>query len=118
MGKSTRFWVILFLAVAALSCVGYFLARSFTQTSCIAAIYLDGELYQEIDLNAVAVPYTLEIQTQYGENVLLVSHGEIAVERADCPDQVCVRQGAISESLIPIVCLPHRLVIQIEEALP
>ena len=32
---------------------------------------------------------------------------------ADCPDQVCVRQGWVQDRTVPIVCLPHRLVIEI-----
>ena len=40
--------------------------------------------------------------------------GRIRVESADCPDQVCVDQGWISDGTVPVVCLPNRLVIQIE----
>ena len=117
MGKSTRFWIILLFAVAAACIAGFFAAlyAGGGPAARNACIYLDGELYREIDLNAVALPYVLEIETQYGTNTVRIAHGEIAVTAADCPDQVCVRQGAISDGLVPIVCLPHRLVIEIEE---
>ena len=36
------------------------------------------------------------------------------MERADCPDQVCVRQGAVRYNGESIVCLPHRLIVSIE----
>ena len=39
--------------------------------------------------------------------------GRIRVSAADCPDQVCVEQGYISDGTVPIVCLPHGLVIEI-----
>ena len=42
-----------------------------------------------------------------------VEHGSIQVVSADCPDQVCVRQGAISGGYVPIACVPHGLVIDI-----
>ena len=41
--------------------------------------------------------------------------GRIAVVAADCPDRICVREGWLSDSASPIVCLPHRLVIRIEK---
>lgn len=34
---------------------------------------------------------------------------------ADCPDQVCVHAGWLTDSAAPIVCLPHRLVIRLEQ---
>ena len=49
-----------------------------------------------------------------GYNVIEVERGRIRVAEADCPDQVCVRQGWISNSVVPIACLPHRLVIQLD----
>ena len=42
------------------------------------------------------------------------SSGAISVTAADCPDRVCLSQGRISQSGMPIACVPHRLVIQIE----
>lgn len=54
---------------------------------------MDGELYEEIDLMAVALPYDIRIETERGYNIVHVEHGAISVSEADCPDQICVRQG-------------------------
>ena len=35
------------------------------------------------------------------------------MKSADCPDQVCVHQGWISDSTVPIVCLPHQVIIEV-----
>ena len=48
-----------------------------------------------------------------GYNIVEVEPGRIRVSEADCPDQVCVRQGWIATSAAPVVCLPHGLVIEI-----
>ena len=48
-----------------------------------------------------------------GSNTILVEQGRIRVIEANCPDQVCVDQGWISNGTVPIVCLPHKLMIQI-----
>ena len=39
--------------------------------------------------------------------------GAISVTEADCPDGICVRQGKLTTAGVPIVCMPHRLVIEI-----
>ena len=32
---------------------------------------------------------------------------------ADCPDEICIKQGAIEDSARPIVCLPNNIVIKL-----
>ncbi len=112
MKKKTLFWALLLAVVAAISAGVYLLRQG---GGALACIYVDGELYDTIDLSAVAIPYETTVETARGYNTLRVSHGAVEVSRADCDEQVCVNQGAITDSLVPIVCLPHRLVIQIEE---
>ena len=47
-------------------------------------------------------------------NLLFISGGEVSVFDADCPDGLCVKARNISKSGESIICLPHKLVIQIE----
>jgi hypothetical protein len=54
------------------------------------------------------------IQTSLGFNTVRIAEGKVCVESADCPNQNCVQQGAISEPGQTVVCLPHKLVIAIE----
>ena len=114
MKKKTLIWAVLLALLAAASAGLYLLPKGGT----VARIYVGGEEYDAIDLSAVAAPYEVTVETEYGYNILRVSHGAIEVARADCDEQVCVNQGEITDSLIPIVCLPHRMVIEIEEAQP
>ncbi len=80
----------------------------------LAEIYQDGVLVDRIDLNAVDSNYQLEYTSQDGgRNVVEVSSGRIRILEADCPDKLCVKQGFLPDSLLPLVCLPHRLVIQL-----
>ena len=44
----------------------------------------------------------------------MIENGMAYVTDADCPDQVCIRMGKISKTGENIVCLPHKLVIQVE----
>ena len=57
--------------------------------------------------------YTLTFEDERGTNTVLVEPGRIRISEADCPDQVCVNQGFISDGTVPIVCLPHRLLVEI-----
>lgn len=42
-----------------------------------------------------------------------VEPGRIRIVSATCPDQVCVRQGWISDSTVPVVCLPNQVIVEI-----
>ena len=48
------------------------------------------------------------------DTIKVVEGGRVRVSQADCPDQVCVNQGWISDGTVPIVCLPNQLIVQIE----
>ena len=114
MWRKTKFWIVLFSALVVLGGGAFLLLRGADTGARTARISLDGEVYEEIDLNAVAMPYDIRIETELGYNIVHVEHGAISVSEADCPDQVCVDQGWISDGTVPVVCLPNRLVIQIE----
>lgn len=118
MWRKTKFWIVLFSALFILGVGAFLLLRSGDMGGRTARITLDGELYKEIDLDAVALPYDIRIETELGYNIVHVEHGAISVIEADCPDQVCVRQGKISGSLVPIACIPHRLIIEVVGAEP
>ncbi len=83
----------------------------------VARIYQDNELVHEVDLSTVQESYTFPVYGEHGEeNIVLIEPGQISMQSSNCPDQVCVHSGAISSGLLPITCLPHRVVIQIEDA--
>lgn len=113
--KSTKFWIILITGVlvvcAAVSAV-IFLWRG---SGTVANIYQDGKLIRRIDLDTVTSPYEFVVQSETGgENTVSVEPGQIRISQANCPDQVCVDTGWIHDGVLPIVCLPHQLVIEID----
>ena len=73
-----------------------------------ADIYQSGELLTSIDLSAVSQPYVFTVTGENG----CTNEIEVIIS-ADCPDKLCVHQGFISDSRLPITCLPNRLVIQL-----
>ena len=105
--------VILLLAAAAL---GIQLLSSQKKTAArTAAIYQDGELIRRIPLTAGSTDtFTIENEGD-GFNTIRITDGKIGILDADCPDKLCVKMGMISSTAYPISCLPHKLVIQIED---
>ncbi|MBD5463949.1 MAG: NusG domain II-containing protein [Lachnospiraceae bacterium] len=78
----------------------------------VVRILQDGQeigTYSVLEDQTISIPYEEE-----GYNLLLISGGQVSVSDADCPDGLCVRQRAITRNGESIICLPHKLVIQIE----
>lgn len=48
-----------------------------------------------------------------GYNLIMIQDGYVRVTDADCPDKLCVKQRSISQNGESIICLPHKLVVQI-----
>ena len=115
ISRQTKIWIVVFFALALLSALGLLLARRYASPAVLARVTVDGELYREIDLRAVSFPYEFTVETAHGSNTVRVEHGRIAVISADCPDKICVQRGWAEDGLLPIVCLPHKLVIELED---
>lgn len=77
-----------------------------------AVITVDGELFGRYSLQS---DQTVEIKSGLGSNTVSIKNGAVTVEAADCPDGYCVSHVSIGKSGETIVCLPHRLVIEIED---
>ncbi|MCI9672212.1 MAG: NusG domain II-containing protein [Lawsonibacter sp.] len=106
--------VILFLLLAAVAAsTAFLLFQGPKARAPVARITRDGVLLEEIDLDRVAEPRSFTLEDGSGTNTVQVERGRIRVSAADCPDQVCVKQGWISGGAVPIICLPHRLTIEI-----
>lgn len=117
MTKQVKF-ALIFLVVAVCASCAFLLLRP-KDAGTVAVIKQDGVVLREIDLSALTGPVTFQVEGGNGLwNQITAEPGRIRVEQAGCTDQICVHQGWISDSSIPIVCLPNKLVIEIsgEEA--
>ena len=114
--KSNRFWIIVLGVILLMSIATAFLLRRGSANQ--AYVYLDGEMIESLDLSLVAEPYSFTVECEDGINVITVENGRICISDADCPDGSCIRQGWISGGATPIVCLPHKLVIELVNAVP
>ena len=112
---STRAWIAgiaAFFAVCAVTTALLFLRK----TGMTANVYRDNECIYSVDLSTVTESFEKTFTDKDGHtNTIRVEKGRIRMISADCPDKVCVGTGWISSTALPIVCLPHHLVIRVEK---
>jgi len=110
----TKHWIFLFTTLILIAILAQVLLIPFFSPGSVATIYHHNTPIESIDLDRVNAPYYFTIRGERGEtNVVFVEPGRISIQSATCPDQLCVHQGPITDGSRPIVCLPHRVVIQI-----
>ena len=77
-----------------------------------AEIVQDGKVIRRIEPGKVSEKEIMTVTYGPHENQIEIGPDGIRMLSSDCPDQICVRAGKLREDGLPIVCLPHRLVIQ------
>lgn len=81
----------------------------------VAVISVDGQTIQTIPLTDHEGTEIFDIGLQAGDhNTIEVRDGKIRIKGATCTDQVCVKMGFISKPGETIVCLPHKVLIEIQ----
>ena len=83
----------------------------------IAEIYQAGVLIQRFSLSEIQESYTFTLESENGcINEIEVRPNSIGIISANCPDKLCVGQGFISDSRLPVTCLPNKVVIWLRPA--
>lgn len=110
--------ILLVLCLLLLACAFWGVAALTKKQGGEAVISVDGETIARLplDKNCVYPVKTSDagVNANGNENVIEVLDGRVRVREADCPNQLCVRQGWINASGEIIVCLPHKLIVAIE----
>lgn len=75
-------------------------------------VTVDGEVYGTYSLTENQV---IEVKEGDFYNRIRIEGGKAYMEEANCPDGYCERQGKISGGAQTIVCLPHKLVVEVLE---
>lgn len=55
-----------------------------------------------------------KIKINGGTNVLVIKNQEADMIEADCPDKLCVNQKAVSKNHESIICLPNKVVVEVD----
>lgn len=107
--------LILIALLVILASGGWLYINSLKTDRVMALVIQNGVVIHEIDLAAVQEPTQLRVEDgRGGYNIIEIERNRIRVLEANCPEQVDVLQGWISEPHHSLICLPHRLVIKIQ----
>lgn len=74
-------------------------------------IVQDNKILYKLDL-AAEEDRTFRIENSAGWNDITIKDHQISVSDADCPDHTCVKNGVLRYEYLPIICLPHKLIVR------
>lgn len=102
--------ILVFLVSACLS--AWILRHSEKQA---VEIVQDGTVLYSFDLNDTENRQIRISAPDGGYNLIQIQNGMICISEADCLDQTCVKMGKLKSDYLPIVCLPHKLIVRFAE---
>lgn len=109
--RKTDICLIVFFILLAI-CLPFILNAYFSNAQGdTVRIEVDNELYATYPLNVDA---TYVIQVNDRSNTLLVQNGVAKMIDANCSDKLCIHQAGISTDNRVIVCLPNKVIVEIE----
>ncbi len=82
-----------------------------TTSSNVAYVYYNNKEILRLDLN-IKSEYTVE---GYIDDVVIETDiGKVRVKKETSPKHLCSKQGWVSNAYTPIICLPNKIVIKID----
>ena len=102
--------IIVVIALVALCLVNLY--GKWNTKDAQAVVTIDGTEYGRYPLSE---DRTVKIESENnGYNLLIIEKGDARIEEASCPDKVCVRHKPIDKTGETLVCLPNKVVVEIE----
>ena len=100
--------VIIIIAVAVL------LFMNFTKVEGNSVVVkIDGVVTQQYPLSENVEFEIITGENNENYNKVVINDGEVSVKEADCPDGICEDSKPISFVGQTIICLPHKVVIEV-----
>ncbi len=112
MDKKIRNDIILAGLLLLLSAAGALLFFALKTDGSFASVIIDGK---ETSRYPLSEHTEVIIEAVGGTNTLVIKDGKAYISHADCPDGICKNHPPISHVGETIICLPHKLVVKIEE---
>ena len=104
---------IMLIATLIIVCAAFLIINFVVKKDGITAVVkVDGNIVYMLPLDKNA-SVTVE-GYQGGSNTVVIENGTVYMKDADCPDKLCEKTGKISKNGETIVCLPHRVVVEIQ----
>ena len=106
--KKSDLVLILVFCMAAL--IALLAVRAVRREGSYAQVRIDGEIYGNYSLSE---NQTIDLRGEDFVSRLEILDGAADMTLADCPDQICVHHPPVRYRGETIVCLPHRLVVEV-----
>ncbi|MFV0466179.1 MAG: NusG domain II-containing protein [Lachnospiraceae bacterium] len=100
-------FLVILIAALLVSAVLYFVKSEGEEV----LITVNGQEYDTLSLNT-----DTELTIELGNgayNTLSIKDGEVEMTDANCPDKLCVKHDPIHYNNESVVCLPHKVVVEI-----
>ncbi|MFC6294270.1 NusG domain II-containing protein [Lactiplantibacillus daoliensis] len=87
------------------------------QHNLTAVVSHDGKVLKRVNITALTKTMHFTYRDAHGDyNRVTFEPKRVAITDANCSDQVCVRRGWIHKPGQTIVCLPHKLLVEIKSS--
>lgn len=113
MKKFDKIIIIFFICLAVILGVFFKLNKKTDYAQKYVEIYVKGNLYKKVKLEKNNKE-KITIKTDLGENIVQIENGGVRIIESDCPDKICVKDGLRDKPREILVCLPHKVVVQIK----
>ena len=108
--RNDIFFITILCAVISIGALCLYFFRTDGNT---VNIIVDGEIYGVYSLDENMIVEILTGESKTNKNIIVISDGKAYVSEADCPDGICSEHRPISHNGESIICLPHKVVIEV-----
>ena len=109
-GLFSRWDLLLGATLLLFALAAYLLAGLYSREGSKVVIRVDKEVFGIYDLT---VDTTVPVTGEGFSNILVIRDGKADMTEADCPDRICVKHRPVSRVGETIVCLPHKVVVEV-----
>ncbi len=105
--------IIATLLILALIIYLLFAGSVFGEQPESVAIFVDGREYASYNLTEISGIKNVEINTEFGHNIIEITSDGARVTKASCPDKTDIQSGKITKPGQMLVCVPNRVTVRI-----
>lgn len=111
--KKVRNDIILIAVILSIAAIGLLLVSLTRQSGTFASVKIDGKETERYSLSENTTVEILTGENDENSNTLVIENGKAYISEANCPDKICAGHKPVSYKGETIVCLPHKVVIEI-----
>ncbi len=113
MSKKSRNDIILVAVILLVAAAGLLLVSLNREAGAYATVKIDGVQTEGYPLSENITVEITSGENKEFSNVLVIENGKAYISQANCPDKICAGHRAVSYTGETIVCLPHKVIVEI-----